>query len=287
MSGVGFLRVKKIKGPGMVAAAARHNKRTIQAELGARNNIDPLRMHLNESIAGPPTPDEVSVLAKNLKLAAGITKTRKDAVQALELVFSLPANHQVDELAYFQGCLTWTAARFGGQHNILSADIHRDEACPHCHVLMLPLIDGRMVGSDLVGNRQRMVAMHNQFHADVASRHGLKKPPTGLTKAAKESAAVALLKYLTGNEDPALRSAIWPQIREAFEKDPAPFLLALGLGFAEKPKKLRSMTQVFTSKGKGPSKEPNPIGFEARQKARTLCSVGFGAKPSAAGQADA
>lgn len=263
MSGAGFLGLKKLKGGGTVAAAARHNKRAIQAELGARDNIDPTRMHLNESIAGPPTADEVASLAKALRLAAGVTKLRKDAVQALELVFSLPPNHQVNERAYFQDCLNWSEARFGGVQNILSADIHRDEACPHCHVLVLPLIDGRMVGSDLVGDRQRMVDMQNRFHAAVASRHGLNKAPSRLTKAAKQSAATLILKRLTGEADPALRSAIWPQIRDAFEKDPGPFLLALGLEFAEKPKKLRSMTQIFTSKGKGSAKEPNPIGFHA------------------------
>jgi len=243
--------------------------------LGATSHINPSRMHLNESIAGPPSADEVAAHAKRLRLEAGITKLRKDAVQALELVFSLPPNHHVDELAFFRDCTKWAATRFGGNQNLLSADIHRDEASPHCHVLMLPLIGGRMVGSDLLGNRQKMQAMHSQFHSDVASRHGLTKPPSRLAGAAKQSAASTILRELRANADPAMLSAIWPSIRDAIEKDPAPFLLALGINLAENPKKVRSMTQIFTSKGKGPAKEPNPIGFDKQTKERTLCSVGF------------
>ena len=43
MSGGALLRVKKLKGAGIVRVAAAHNKRTIQSELGAGGSIDAAR----------------------------------------------------------------------------------------------------------------------------------------------------------------------------------------------------------------------------------------------------
>ncbi|WP_176550687.1 plasmid recombination protein, partial [Tenacibaculum discolor] len=127
----------------------------------------------------------------------------------LELVFSLPPNHQVDDRAYFSACVKWAAKAFGGNQNILSADIHRDEAAPHCHVLILPLIEGRMVGSDLVGNRQKLLAMQSQFHTEVAARFGFKKAPDRLTGLTKQSAVCAVLTKLKALADPVLHSVVW------------------------------------------------------------------------------
>jgi len=47
MSGAAILRIKKLKGGGIITVAARHNRRVIQAELGAAGSIDPTRSHLN------------------------------------------------------------------------------------------------------------------------------------------------------------------------------------------------------------------------------------------------
>lgn len=279
MSGPAFFRLKKLKGSGIIATAARHNKRVIQAELGAAGHIDPARTHLNESLQGPPSADEVAALAKELMQAVGIDKPRKDAVMGLELVFSLPPTHQLDDRAYFADCANWAASQFGGSQNILSVDVHRDEAAPHCHVLLLPLVNKRMVGSDLVGNRQKMLEMQKRFHIEVAAGYGLKKAPARLSGSVKDAAASAVLKRLKADADPALRSSVWAVLRDAIERDPGAFAAALGIEMAAPKKRLRTMTQIFISKGKGPAREPNPIEFQSPPKTQTLCSVGFAPKP--------
>lgn len=275
MSGSAFLRLKKLKGSGIVAAAARHNKRVIQSEIGGSGNIDPARSRLNESLQGPPAADDVAHLAKELMRAADVGKLRKDAVRAVELIFSLSPGHDIDDRAFFTDCATWAATQFGGASNILSADIHRDESAPHCHLLLLPLINKRMNGSDMVGGKRQMEALHLDFHASVASRHGLRKAPMRLTGASKDAAARSVLQHLMEASDAALRSKVWATIRGAIESDPGPFALALGVVLEAPTKKLRSMTAIFTSKGKGKANEPIPIGFAAPPKPRSLCSVGF------------
>lgn len=293
MSGAAFLRVKKLKGGGIITAAARHNRRVIQAEMGATGAIDPTRSCLNETLAGPPAADDVGQLAKALMAAAGVVKLRKDAVLGLEVVFSLPPGHGTDDRAYFTACAEWAGAAFDGAP-VLSADIHRDEAAPHCHVLLLPLVNSRMDGSNLIGGKQKLLMMQKDFHLKVAAKFGLSKAPARLSGTAKQAAAKAVLQHLRETADPALKSPGWPAYRDAIETAPGPFLLAYGLELATPKSKLRTFTQIMTSKGKGPAreKEPNPIGFtlasaskskEAQQSAskapsakdQTLCSVGF------------
>ena len=287
MSAAAFLRVKKLKGSGIIKSAARHNKREIQAELGADSHIDPARTCLNETLQGAATPDDVAQLAKDLMRDAGIGKLRKDAVMGLELVFSLPPMHgfagQDNDRTYFNDCARWAGAYFGGAQNILSVDIHRDEAAPHCHVLMLPLLDNRMDGSNMLGGKQKLQAMQKHFHESVASRYGLKKAPARLSGDTKQAAAKAILQRLRETSDTVLTSQVWALWRDAVERDPAPFLMAMGLSIDTPKKALRSMAAIFTSKGKGGNKQtdnkPNPIGFAVSAKRQTLCSVGFADKP--------
>jgi len=257
MSGAAFLRIKKLKGVSIIKVAARHNRRAIQAEIGASGSIDPTRSHLNETLAGPSTADEVARLAKDLTAAADVTKPRKDAVMGIEIVFGLPPAHNIDDKAYFSDCTDWAGAYFGGVQNILSADIHRDEAAPHCHILILPLIDGRMNGSDMIGGKQKLTAMQTKFHQDVASRYGLRKAPARLNSAAKLAASAAVIKELRKSGDKALQSAAWPNIRAGIENDPRPFLLSMGIEVTTPKKKLKSMASIFTGTGKGSQKETN------------------------------
>ena len=298
MSGAAFLRVEKLKGSGIITVAARHNKREIQAEAGGGGNIDPARSHLNFSLTGPGTADAVAKLARDLMTDAGAIKLRKDAVRGIEAVFSLPVGTAIDPRAYFADCMAWAAAYFGGAANLLAFDVHMDEAAPHAHALILPMVGGQLNGSDLYGGPAKLKAMQTQFHEQVAKRHGLRKAPTRLSGEAKSKAAGLVLKHLRATGDAALQSLAWPTIRGSIEADPAPYLLALGLAAEKAPKPAKQFVDYVTSKGKGPTRERepkrqnpigiaqaggdrNPIGFvEQAQKAggekqRTLCSVGF------------
>lgn len=262
MGSTAFMSLKKLKGGGIIAVAARHNKRVIQAEMGSSGAIDSMRTHLNESLLGPTTAEEIAQKAKQLMLNVGLTKPRrKDAVVGLEIVFSLPTDHSLNERDFFSDCVEWAANQFGGPQNLLSADIHRDEAAPHCHVLLVPLLAGKLQGSDMVGNRQKLLAMQADFHTHVASRHGLQKAPKRLSGTTKRSLVSGVLQRLKSSSDPALKSTVWQAIRVAIERDPALFSNALGIAIPVASKRTRTMAQIFTSKGKGKAHEVNPIGF--------------------------
>lgn len=245
-----FFRVKKLTGAGIIKTAARHNKRQIQRELGATGHISTHLMALNQSVYGESTADDVAAMADRLMREAGIVKTRKNQVFGLEALFSLPLNHGLNEVDYFKHCAKWFIKTYGG--TLLSADIHRDEATPHCHVLMLPLIDGRLQGNKAFGKRPEHHARVNAFFDDVAASYGLKRPEARQSQQDKDESAELVIRTLKATNDPALKSTLWHAIRQAIDADPRAYMLALGLTSQTRAKPMKKLVQIFTSKGKGP-----------------------------------
>lgn len=265
--------------PQSLLDSARHNRRKIQAELGARSHIAPERINLNQTIAGPNTPEGVVELAAALMAgaAADTKKLRKDYTQAYELLFSLPAGTDIDDAVFFRHCLRWTEERFG-QEVILSADVHRDESVPHLHVLLVPIVNGKYVGSKLI-TRQELSELRESF-AKLALSYGLREPARRLHGAAREDATQAVLAHLEATRDPLLQSALWFMVKSDIARSPGRYAAKLGITLTEKQapaRKLKSMAEVFTGKGKGPKTERRvkPIGIDQAGFDATPKPIGF------------
>ena len=256
--------------PCTLAVAAKHNKRELAHELEERGRIDPERTRLNYSIVGAIDSAGVVAMASQLMESIGISpdKMRHDYCQALEFVFSLPANTTIDIERYFADCFEWCSERFGVE-NILSVDIHLDESTPHCHALIAPIQSGHWVGGKPI-DRTNTKAMSESFSKQVASLYGLKMAER-LTGKRKGDAVAKVLGHIENSDRELLQSSAWVAIRQAIERNPAPFLTAYGLELDNKqPTNLKTMAQIFTSAGKGAKRETlhlpkrNPIGIEAR-----------------------
>jgi hypothetical protein len=271
-----FLAFAKLKGGGRVLAAARHNKRELQSERGAASHIDAQRSSLNYCLAGEITAKGIDAAAKQKLSDAGITTLRKDAVRVIEAVFSLPGKSEIDHRAYFTDCTKWIRERFG-EGNLLSSDVHLDEAAPHCHVLFVPLVDGRMKGSDLLGGRARLAELANDFHANIATLYGLPRRVPKLAGEGKRALAEIVVKRLLNDSDAATTSKVWRSIRDAIENDPEPFVAQLGIDRPQletKPKR-KSFVETMTGTGKRTTEDSNRIGFARAPRASNpiLCRV--------------
>jgi hypothetical protein len=186
-----FLAVKKLKGANIVGIASRHNLREIQAEIGADKHIDPTRIRLNRILSGPGTSGDVAALSLRLMADVGVDAgcLRKDAVRALELVISPPDQFKGELPTFFADSLQWAAKHFSAP--VLSAVVHYDEATPHAHVLILPLVAGRMNGSDLAGNKRTLQAMHESFYERVGVLHGLPRQASSERRSASQRREIA------------------------------------------------------------------------------------------------
>jgi hypothetical protein len=239
MANIQFITFGKLKGSSIVKFAARHNLREIIAELVDDGHIDPTLTPLNRVLYGPPDADAVAATATALMAEANVKKLRRDAVRAIEIVITLPEGSGVDEAVFFQQSLEWVMEYF--EVPVLSCVIHNDEATPHCHILILPLVGGHMVGSALVGRYRRV---HDSFHHQVGKRHGLVRQThhrfsAAVTRQLMDS-VFSLLEANSGLTSRVLRALLEPHARNL-----PPLLSALGLAIPT-PKAKGSFAATMT-----------------------------------------
>ncbi len=271
-----YVSLKKLVGAGMVMVAARHNLREIAAEIGVSGHVDGSRMHLNRIIDGPSEAEGVAVLAESLMREAQIGKLRKDAVRAVEIIVSLPSDAHIDAISFFPDALAWLRSHFNVP--VLSAVVHLDEGAPHVHVLLLPLLGGRMVGSDLVGNRTNLQALQRGFADEVSARYGLERPmpqkrPTASVRRSGAEAAISCLRASPDRlHEPSVRKALL----EAIASNPEPILTALGVSMPTgKPARKKTFAEIW-AKPMRPEGNANPIGFAEREAQNP---IGFARAP--------
>ena len=194
----------KQMGKKKLSDAIKHNRRTIPCK-----NADARRSHLNRILAGPLSAAEVMPLAESLVKTAG-AKLRKNASWGIEIICSLAPDHGLDQNAYFQRCYEWTAERFGIE-NILSVDVHLDEAAPHCHVLILPLRAGKLDASAILGGIANLYALRADFATKVQNTLAVStaKSPLGVSPN-KLSESYVLLGHCPTNQrsEPQTPSAL-------------------------------------------------------------------------------
>jgi len=214
------------KATSTIENAIAHNRRTTQAAHGARSNIDPKRSHLNYCLAGDKSPNAIT---QRVRAAMIEHRARKNAPHAVEVLISLPANWQGDARAVFTDAIPYLEGVLGAD-NLLSADVHLDEANPHMHVLFMPLEHckkkGRLVWrSTLQGRTQRL---YDGFFKQVGGEYGIDKP-IQLDAKTKKALAENLIDMMRRSSDGAANSMAWEPIKRAVRKSPIPFAVACGI----------------------------------------------------------
>ena len=207
--------------------AIKHNKRETQREFGAPDNIDLERTPLNYSLHGLDAAIDVERYSNSLLALAGISTVRKNAVWAVEIVFSLPDTwHSKDTKNFFQDCYQWTLKTFAGE--LISFDIHLDEAAPHGHALIFPLIDGKLQGNKIKGGLKELYERYDSFYKEVASKYGFTAPSKKLMSSRdKELLAKNVMKALSND---SIKSSLVNQcIRDSIYGNPLPYAQALGI----------------------------------------------------------
>jgi len=206
--------------------AAKHNLREIQAGRCAAGHIDAKRMTDNVTIEGPATAAEVQVMADKLLAGACIVGLRRDHVQAIEVVFSLPPGAPVEPLAYFTRCLEWLHSAL--PLPVLLATAHRDEAAPHLHVLLLPVRDGKHIGGEPY-KLASLKPLRESFFREVAGPAGLKRDGAKVRGNVKQWAIEAVLRECDAMGMPAANGPLWPVLVAAIKRDPTEAMQLLGI----------------------------------------------------------
>ena len=230
-----------------------HNLREIAAEIGvaADGRIDPARIRNNIVLRGADTSAGVLACVSELMQDVSVSCWRCNTVQALEFVIGLPAGAGVSEKAYFADAVTWIEQYFAVP--VVSAVIHLDEEAPHCHIVILPIRDGRLCGDAVKGNRRKIAEMQAAFYDSVARKYGLSKPEPAVKLTSADTVAILgqVAEALTACGLPPERVEI---LLSAHRKNPLPLALAWGVVLPEKRSKSKPVKGTFAGIMTAPEK---------------------------------
>jgi hypothetical protein len=276
-----FLRVKRLSKRNHIAVAAKHNLRELQSERGAEAHIDATRSQDNQVLYGERSASGVKDYTERLTREAGVLPLRKNAMRAFEIVISLPIASTINKQQYFDDSLRWAKSFFGVP--VISAVVHLDESAPHLHVLMLPLLNGKMQGDKVVGNRSRMIAMQESFYRSVGQSHGLHQPKqaTRLDSATRQKAAELFYNAIVDEPELLLKTEVESAVMTAYSKNPEPLLASIGLSIPTRPHK--SMAEIMCKPCKAEFPTYPRISFsDPVQMTNPYVSVGLPQPPSLA-----
>jgi len=225
-------RIQKIKSIKQIRAACRHNRRQIAKEMQPGSHIASSKSHLNYSLT--PEASTATVIGRVEELTEDYEintrkKLQSNAVRMIEVVFSLPPEwFNKDAKQYFVDCLNWSEKEFD-LAEIMLADVHMDEACPHMHVLICCIRHDQLTASKMCGNRKSYRLRSERFFDEVAKHYGLELPPPKLRKFERIKMSKIILDHIEQGNDPTTRSVLYPAIKTLIQNNPIPFALNLGL----------------------------------------------------------
>lgn len=208
--------------------AAKHNLREIQAELGAVGRINTHRLKDNLRLFGPAKAEDVVNLAHEHLRGVGINpaEQRKNVVQAIEAIFSLPDDSPIDPASYFEKCLAWINRAI--DLPVLSCVAHFDEGNPHAHVLLLPLQRGKPVGGSPV-NKTQLAKLREGFNRQVAAPAGLRLTAARLYGTPRKWAIETVLDRCLAAPLTSPGGPLWPLVETAIRREPERALQALNI----------------------------------------------------------
>lgn len=172
--GVKSLSTKKVaraRAPAEVLqVCARHNLRSNNLEHRHRGRIDPGRRSCNSVLEGVDCPEAVAAEALAVLARLGLELPgRVDAVAAFEVVIQPPMG--ADTVEFWRAAMAWVHSRY---EHVMSAVVHRDQKRPHAHVLVLPVMAGRLAGRELQRGDYGAPKLRRDFLAHMRASLGLR-----------------------------------------------------------------------------------------------------------------
>lgn len=155
-----IMRIQKIKSMQALAEREKHNTRrkTVLSADGSKN----ITVEGSTGLVSRVKALEKQINANNKR------KTRKDAVRAIEVLFTSDKAFfkRVDHEQYFKECKQWLINTFG-EDNLLQVVTHLDEETPHMHAILTTVKEGKFNYSGYINGRQDLRALQDSFFAQV------------------------------------------------------------------------------------------------------------------------
>jgi len=157
------MRMAKIKSKVALVRALQHDTRERYPV-----NADEKRKKENEF-----SGDTADALERYAQLLP--EKVRKNAVHAVEMIFTASPEFAGNWEGYLKAAGKWASDLFGKENMLLIAH-HKDELTPHAHIIAMPLKDGKLNAFSYIGgSRNRMTELQTDFYEKVGRPFGLER----------------------------------------------------------------------------------------------------------------
>ena len=215
--------------------AQKHNQRLIVQEIGAYGGIDGSQIAFNlELVTLNGKSYEEAVL--DVLRAHGLdldhyNYRKKNRGYAVELVFSVTAGHHCDFNAMYADSLGWLKSYYP-ECQIIHAVIHHDEDTPHMHVILVPLVNGKLQAAKISGYTGVSQKRNLSLFEYLDKRYGLTFPVYLKGAAKKAGVKLAIQRYQTMPSYEIKRVLEQPILNSIYAR-PEPYLYAFGIGYDE------------------------------------------------------
>jgi len=214
-----------------LSKAEAHNTRKIPIEFESFNHIDPSKIHLNHELV---SLDDESLQERVIRLIteSGISLgsgryRRPNKGLAIEWLFTVTPGFVCDYISLYSSCLQWLRDQLPNCP-VAHAIIHFDESDPHMHVVVIPIHQGRLPSSKILGFKGMSRARANDLYEKVGKGFGLSHP-SRLSGAAKKLAAEMTIKVCEKFDYRNTLGRLWQPFVMAIQARPEPFMDALGI----------------------------------------------------------
>jgi len=218
-----------------LALAEKHNQRLIAQEIGGYGGIDGTKTALNlelVSLNGKSYEEAAFNVLRSLGLdLEHYNYRKKNRGYAVELVFSVTAGHYCDFNAMYADSLGWLRNYYPECH-IIHAVIHHDEDTPHMHVILAPLVNGKLKADEICGYKGVSKKRNLSLFEYLDKRYGLTFPVYLKGALKKAGASLAIRQYLKVPNN-QIRAVLGDAIQRSICARPEPYLYALGIGYDE------------------------------------------------------
>ena len=212
--------------------AEAHNMRRMVAVSCA---IDPLRSHLNMEMVplGPTSLEErvISILNHQGLDLSHYSYKKKNRGYGVELLFTVTDGFVCDFYSLFSDCIDWLRS-YHPESVIAHAIIHFDEKTPHMHVVLVPIVDGKLQADKVRGYKECNAARSISLFEYLDPDYGLGFP-IFLKGAAKKMGAEKAIRRYKSLPEGEIRGMLDQCVIQAIHSRPEPFMFAMKMPMKE------------------------------------------------------
>ena len=212
--------------------AEAHNMRRM---VRGNSAIDPLRRDLNMELVplGPTSlEDKVMSILKDKGLDLNhYSYKKKNRGYAVELLFTVTDGYKCDFYSLYSDCIEWLKS-YHPESVIAHAVIHLDEKTPHMHVVLVPLVDGKLQADKVRGYKECNAARSISLFEYLDPDYGLGFP-IFLKGAAKKMGAEKAIRRYKSLPEGEIRGMLDQCVIQAIHSRPEPFMFAMKVPMKE------------------------------------------------------